>query len=123
MWRQILPEVLTQARSLKVVDLRHLHDESQGVLSAHVGRHPGIISQLLASRAGRFYLNDEYNHPRAHPAWRKTLSSRVLRQQPTQVCGVCDLCGRSVLSDAGDGDPSGHLRGWQSAHHALWRQV
>ena len=59
-WRRILPEVLTRERSIKVVDLRQLHDESKGVLGSHTGRHPGIISQLLASKAGRFYLNDEY---------------------------------------------------------------
>ena len=59
-WRRILPEVLTRQRSIKVVDLRQLHDESKGVLGSHTGRHPGIISQLLASKAGRFYLNDEY---------------------------------------------------------------
>ena len=59
-WRRILPEALTRERSIKVVDLRQLHDESKGVLGSHTGRHPGIISQLLASRAGRFYLNDEY---------------------------------------------------------------
>ena len=55
-WRRILPEALTQERSIKVVDLRQLHDESKGVLGSHTGRHPGIISQL----AGRFYLIDEY---------------------------------------------------------------
>ena len=59
-WRRILPEVLTRERSIKVVDLRQLHDESKGALGSHTGRHPGIISQLLASKAGRFYLNDEY---------------------------------------------------------------
>ena len=59
-WRRILPEALIRERSIKVVDLRQLHDESKGVLGSHTGRHPGIISQLLASRAGRFYLNDEY---------------------------------------------------------------
>ena len=59
-WRRILPEALTRERSIKVVDLRQLRDESKGVLGSHTGRHPGIISKLLASRAGRFYLNDEY---------------------------------------------------------------
>ena len=59
-WRKILPEALTRERSIKVVDLRQLHDESTGALGSHTGRHPGIISQLLASKAGRFYLNDEY---------------------------------------------------------------
>ena len=29
-------------------------------MGSHTGRHPGIILQLLASKAGRFYLNDEY---------------------------------------------------------------
>ena len=59
-WRRILPEALTRERSIKVVDLRQLHDESKGALGSHTGRHPGIISQLLASKAARFYLNDEY---------------------------------------------------------------
>ena len=59
-WRRILPEVLTRERSIKVVDLRQLRDESKGALGSHTGRHPEIISQLLASKAGRFYLNDEY---------------------------------------------------------------
>ena len=63
-WRRILPEELTRERSVKVVDLRNLRDESQGALGAHTGRHPGIISQLLASRAGRFYMNDEYKFVR-----------------------------------------------------------
>ena len=36
-WRQILPEVLTQARSLKIIDLRQLHDEGNGVLGSHTG--------------------------------------------------------------------------------------
>ena len=59
-WRQILPEELTQGKSLKIVDLRYLHDESGGALGSHTRWHPGIISQLLASRAGRFFFNDEY---------------------------------------------------------------
>ena len=59
-----MPEELTRERSVKVVDLRQLRDESQGALSAHTGRHPGVISQLLASLAGRFYMNDEYKFVR-----------------------------------------------------------
>ena len=106
-WRRILPEALTRERSIKVVDLRQLRDESKGVLGSHTGRHPGIISQLLASRAGRFYLNDEYKFVRECVERGESTSSRVLHQQSAQVCGVCDLYGRSVLANAGHGDPSG----------------
>ena len=114
-WRRILPEVLTQARSVKVVDLRQLHDESQGALASHTGRHPGIISQLLASRAGRFYMNDEY----------KFVRECVERGERVLLLAFCvSNRHRSVASaNAGHGDPSGHLRGRKLADYALWRQM
>ena len=48
-WRQNLPEVLV--RSLKIVDLRSLHDESSGVLGAHTARHPGLESKCITPRS------------------------------------------------------------------------
>ena len=45
-WRRILPEALTRARSVKVVDLRQLHDESKGVLWEPI---PGAIPELFRS--------------------------------------------------------------------------
>ena len=111
-WRRILPEVLTRERSIKVVDLRQLRDESKGALGSHTGRHPGI-NFTAPCLEGRSILSERriQVHPRVCGTWRKDSPSRVLRQQQPPLSGVCDLYWRSVLADAGYGDPSGHLRG------------